>query len=153
LGSEKGQGEFHKQALLGKVVQVSITLTFNNKYTLPSGKVTEKTEKREISVSQVESLSTFLNNLLDEYETLGMLCNHDNIPDKIGGDHGGNSFKVVMQVLNVPKPNSPEHTHLILMAECKDNDENMRVLLEPYNVQIKELKKMQWKGKNRFVHV
>jgi hypothetical protein len=33
------------------------------------------------------------------------------------------------------------------MAECKDNDENMRVLLEPYNVQIKELKKMQWKGK------
>ena len=55
---------------------------------------------------------------------------------KIGGDHGGDSFKLVLKVANVDNPNSNDNTFLIRMVECQDSNETLRDILDPMKDQI-----------------
>ena len=92
-------------------------------------------------------------NLLDKYDKQGRLTWHDGaIPDdeiwvKIGGDHGGGSFKLMLQIANLHNPNSKFNTCLIQMVECKDSAENLRRLLGPMRDELSSLKSMKWRGK------
>ena len=60
----------------------------------------------------VDDLTKFVANLLDNYHKLGMLDHkYGIIPSneiwlKLGGEHGGDSFKLCLQVINIEKPNS-----------------------------------------------
>ena len=67
---------------------------------------------------------------------------------KIGGDHGGDSFKLVLKVANVDNPNSNDNTFLIRMVECKDSNENLREILDPMKDQINAHDAMTWNNKN-----
>ena len=75
------------------------------------------------------------------------------IPDnqvwmKVGGDHGGDSFKMWIAPLNVDAPNSPYFTTTLLMCyDCRDSRENLDLLLSPIKLQIDALCKMRWRGK------
>ena len=69
----------------------------------------------------------------------------------IGGDYGGDSFKLMLQIANVTEANSKRNTCLITIASCKDSHENLKIILKPYREQISNLEKTSWKGKR--IHV
>ena len=71
----------------------------------------------------------------------------DKIWLKIGGDHGGDSFKVVLQVANLESPNSRENMFMICMVECKDSIKNLKKVLKPVKEQIDKLTNMTWNRK------
>ena len=60
----------------------------------------------------------------------------DEIWVKIGGDHGGGFFKLMLQITNLNNAKLKFNTCLNTMAECKDYAENLRRLLGPLKDQI-----------------
>ena len=58
---------------------------------------------------------------------------------KIGGDHGGGSFKMSFQVANVVNPNRKDNTDVFSIFEAKDYRVNIKLALEYFKIQIKEL--------------
>ena len=81
-----------------------------------------------------------------------MLYDHPFIPSneihsKIGGDHGGGSFKMEFQVGNVEKPNKPENTVIFSIAEAKDYKVNIALCVERVKAQIEYFKEVKWQDK------
>ena len=113
----------------------------------------KSTEEKSAPVGFVKNIPEFVQKLLDQYEKEGNLTWHEStIPSdeiwvKIGGDHGGGSFKLTLQIINTSTPNSKLKTCLLMMYNCKDRPENLRRLLRQYNDQIKRLQQMSWTGK------
>ncbi|KAL8618653.1 hypothetical protein ACOMHN_048829 [Nucella lapillus] len=107
----------------------------------------------------IKDIPSYVTRLLDEYDSQGRLTWHDgSIPEdeiwiKIGGDHGGKSFKMMLQVANLANANSKHNTCMFTIVECKDTPENLRRLLVPYKDQLSELETMQWKEKRTRVFV
>ena len=64
---------------------------------------------------------------------------------KIGGDHGGGSFKMSLQILNTKSPNSKMNTILFTIFEAKDYRVNLTVALTRYVEQVDELQGSQWR--------
>ena len=97
-----------------------------------------------------KDLCSFVTDLLDKYNEQQLLDFHDgNIEDdqiwvQIGGDHGGNSFKLCLQIANVKSPNSRDNTFAIsFMFNGKDTAENLRRALWHYCHQVYKLKKLK----------
>ena len=142
MDSERAERNFQEHALCGKVTIEDIPLYCgDSKQRIPT------------PVGYVKDLSNFVSNLLDQCEEENLLTWHNNaIPDdeiwiKIGGDYGGNSFKLMLQVANVSEANSKKNTCLITIADCKDSHKNLAKVLKPYKKEISNLEKMRWKGK------
>ena len=78
-------------------------------------------------VDKIKQITIFVRDFLHDYHRQHLLSWHDGgIPQneiwlKLGGDHGGGSFKFCLQVLNVKHPNSKTSTFLVRMFEAKDN--------------------------------
>ena len=72
-----------------------------------------------------DDLPKFEFSLLDQYEEEDQLCWHggaipeDEIYIKVGGDHGGGSFKFMPQVGNIKLPNSKLNTFLLVIVNAK----------------------------------
>ena len=86
-------------------------------------------------------------NDLDEHN---QLVHHNFIPlneihIKIGGDHGGNTFKMGYQIGNIKNPNRKENTTIFSIFEAKDSISNLRTCLERFKAQIKLLQRRNWK--------
>lgn len=64
---------------------------------------------------------------------------------KIGGDHGGSSFKACYQVCNTNSPNSKDNTVVFSIFEAKDSRPNVRTGLGIFTQQIDEIQKATWK--------
>ena len=75
-----------------------------------------------------------------------MLINsfNDEVHIKVGGDHGGGSFKMSFQVANVVNPNSKENTVVFSVFEAKDYRINIKLSLERFKSQINELQVSKW---------
>ena len=58
---------------------------------------------------------------------------------KIGGDHGGASFKMSFQVANVVDPNRQDNTVVFNIFVAKDYRVNIKLALERFKIQMKEL--------------
>ena len=94
FASEAREAEQQKKALFGKVIVEKTNLVFvddeKNKY------------ERETPVAKVENFLDLVKQLLDQYDKEEILTWHNGqIPDdevwlKIGGDHGGGSFKLML---------------------------------------------------------
>lgn len=69
----------------------------------------------------------------------------DQIWVKIGGDKGGTSFKLMVQLANVERPNSLLNTHSICVFEAKDSSFNLSVALKGMEKQIHELSSESWR--------
>ena len=63
---------------------------------------------------------------------------------KIGGDHGGTSFKTSFQVANVENPNRKNNTVVFSIFEAKDYCVNIKLALERFKTQMKELQESTW---------
>ena len=55
---------------------------------------------------------------------------------KIGGDHGGGTFKISLRVLNLERPNSRNNTNVILCFASKDYHGNLDRTLAPFKSQM-----------------
>ena len=103
--------------------------------------------KRHEPIGLVSDLQKFVFDILDEYHQLGMLTWHNGgIPEdqiwlKIGGDHGKGSLKMSVQVANLDKPNSKEHTHYVIaMINAKETIKVLHQLTININPEIQKLK-------------
>ena len=142
---EKKVREEQKKAVFADLVVRHRRLTFDN----PD---TQTTELRDTPIAYIDNLPAFVRQLLEKYKNENMLTSHEFIPDdeiwlKIGGDHGGGSMKLMLQVANVQKPNSKHNTFLICIANAKDTHSNLKKIFEPCLRDIEELKEMTWQGK------
>jgi len=106
------------------------------------------------SVVHIKNLPDFIYKTLDKYDDNKELTWHDNgIPEdeiwiKLGGDHGGGTFKLMLQVGNVKHPNSKFNTFLIAIVNTKDSADNLKkIIRDPFKKQIDELQQAEWKGK------
>ena len=78
--------------------------------------------------------------MLVEYPFIG-----DAIHIKIGGDHGGGSFKLVYQICNTRNPNSLANTVVIEMCQAKDYHENLGTGIIRYRDQVVTLEQTTYK--------
>ncbi|GFO14647.1 amine oxidase [Plakobranchus ocellatus] len=101
----------------------------------------------------VNNLTKLTHTLLDGYKRHGYLTWHDQIPEseiwvKIGGDHGKDSFKLNLQVLNVEHPNSKLMTVMIgMVPQVKDTYKNLEIFFQVFQEQINILNKSTWEDK------
>ena len=104
-------------------------------------------------VAYIDDIPQFVRHLLAQLEENDKLSRHnDVIPEdeiwvKIGGDHGGDSFKLMLQIANVENSHSRKSTFLITIVNCKDTPQNIRRVLNRYKRQVTQLQEMNWNGK------
>ena len=70
---------------------------------------------------------------------------NDEVHLKIGGDHGGGSFKMSLQVVNTNNPNSKANTMVFSIFEAKDYRINIGIGLKRFHPDIKMLQQMSWR--------
>lgn len=63
---------------------------------------------------------------------------------KIGGDHGGRSFKACYEICNILHPNSKNNTVIFSLFEAKDYRTNLRAGLTKFKNQVDCLQTSQW---------
>ena len=90
---------------------------------------------------------------LDDLKLCEALVAHKFIPEneihvKIGGDHGGQSFKSSYQIANVLHPNKLENTVIFAIFTAKDSRANLRICLNRYKSHIEMLNKQTWSNKS-----
>ena len=64
---------------------------------------------------------------------------------KIGGDHGGGSFKTSLQIVNTANPNSKDNAIIFSIFEEKDYRINILEGLQRFRKQVKDLQEMSWR--------
>ena len=89
---------------------------------------------------------------LTDLKTNNLLVEHPFIPSdeihlKIGGDHGGDSFKGSLQVANVEHPNQESNTVIWTIMEAKDYLSNLLLCLERFKSHIDQFMKIKWESK------
>ena len=67
----------------------------------------------------------------------------EEIQVKIGGDHGGKSFKACYEICNTEKPNSKDNTIVYSLFEAKDYRSNLRAGLARFTSQVDELQNLK----------
>lgn len=89
------------------------------------------------------NLVKLVHHYLDKYDKFSLLTWHNNplpvdeILVKIGGDHGGNAFKMSFQVANLENPNSTKNTIPFWVFNAKDTPANLATVLSPFASHIK----------------
>ncbi|XP_065188622.1 uncharacterized protein LOC135819357 [Sycon ciliatum] len=66
---------------------------------------------------------------------------------KVGGDHGGGSFKLSMQIANTDNPNATRNTIPVHIFNEKDSAANLETALGQYRPQLEQLQLTHWEGK------
>ena len=69
----------------------------------------------------------------------------DEVWIKIGGDKGGGTFKLNVQLANTKNPNSRLNTNIIAVFQANDSRSNLWTALEQYQEQITEIEGMEWR--------
>ena len=64
---------------------------------------------------------------------------------KLGGDKGGESFKMSLQIVNTHHPNSINNTFVFSVFEARDTTTNLLVALERYGPQVENLQTQSWR--------
>lgn len=76
---------------------------------------------------------------------------HDNVIPadevwiKLGGDKGGNTFKLSVQLANATAVNSMRNTFVITCFQAADTVSNLNVAIARYQEQLNELATTDWK--------
>ena len=98
----------------------------------------------------IQNICEFVNERLEQYENAGDL-DINKFPDqeifvKFGCDHGQNSFKASLSVLNIANPNSQDNTVVVGCFEAKDYYENLPIFLSCFTSELEQLDGSKWKG-------
>ena len=141
--SEQKERLLRAEAVIGQIKVEEHSVNFRNP-------TTGDDECRTEPVGYIDDLTDFVPKLIDQYKKANQLTWHKNIPDdeiwvKIGADHGGDSFKIFLQIANIKKPNSKHNTQLICICKCKDTFENMKIVINPMREQLQTLQNMTYR--------
>ncbi|XP_047132530.1 uncharacterized protein LOC105846735 [Hydra vulgaris] len=97
-------------------------------------------EIKELPCAYINNLHGHIINVLDRLESNNLLLNKkikgNEIHIKIGGDHGGGSFKMCYQVVNVEKPNAKTNTTVFNIFEASDCKTNLKFSLSRFKSEI-----------------
>ncbi|XP_072168927.1 uncharacterized protein [Diadema setosum] len=110
-------------------------------------------EIQQAPLVYVKDVKSLVYEMLNEYEQLDELTWHNgSIPEeevwvKVGGDKGGGTFKLMVQLANVGRPNSLHNTRVILLFPGNDSPYNLQVALKSVQAQIEELSHSHWREK------
>ncbi|XP_041479492.1 uncharacterized protein LOC121427243 isoform X2 [Lytechinus variegatus] len=105
----------------------------------------------------ISNLQETVMDFLESNEKSGFLTNHDGvIPEdqvwiKFGGDHGGGSFKLAVEVCNVQNPNASHNTLIVGYYEGPDSVSSLQIMIRPIARQLKQMKKSKWREKK--IHI
>ena len=69
----------------------------------------------------------------------------DEIWVKIGGDKGGSSFKMSLQLVNVMKPNSVHNSVVFALFEGPDSVVNLHIALDRYSEVVHDIQNSRWR--------
>ena len=114
------------------------------------------TSKQGVSLTPmvyIKDLSELIVHLLNLHDEANTLVWHEGMAEeeiwvKFCGDHGGSSFKLCLQILNILHPNSVRNTVPLCVFTAKDTPSNLQTALGLYREQLSELStKSEWKGK------
>ena len=98
----------------------------------------------------IADLTGLVKCFLDANQKAGLLSWHDGalkqdeVVIKIGGDHGGKSFKLCFEIANVESPNALLNTVPFCVFEGKDSPANLATALVGFQTAVAELQGMQW---------
>ena len=101
----------------------------------------------------IPDLVGMVHHYLDGFQATNQLFWHDGaISDseiwlKIRGDHGGNSFKMSLQIVNVKHPNAVRNVIPFVVFEGKDTPVNLSTALQPFVTEIEKLRQTTWEGR------
>ena len=103
-------------------------------------------------VAYFEDLVGLVKHYLTLNKEAGFLMWHDGLSEsevivKVGGDHGGGSFKFCFQIVNVEHPNALSNTIPFLVFCAKDTPSNLAAMFSVYNTQLTALQNLTWEGK------
>ena len=103
--------------------------------------------------SYLYNLVGYVLKYLDDLQSNDLLHKHQFIPDneihlKIGGDHGGNSFKISFQIGNAEHPNQPQNIVIFSILEAKDYKMNLMLSLERFKLHVAKFSQIRWSVKN-----
>ncbi|XP_047127237.1 uncharacterized protein LOC124808269 isoform X1 [Hydra vulgaris] len=108
-------------------------------------------ELKDTPTAYINDLPSHLIKVLDQLERYNQLTFEKITPSeihiKIGGDHGGGSFKMSYQVANVATPNSKNNTTVFNIFEAKDYRANLKISLSRHIDEIRQLQAMKWREK------
>ncbi|XP_057308721.1 uncharacterized protein LOC130647029 [Hydractinia symbiolongicarpus] len=97
----------------------------------------------------INELPQHIVNHLDSLAERNLMVDHsflnNEIQIKLGGDHGGKSFKMNYQLCNSSKPNNKDNTVVFSIFEAKDYRSNLMVGLSRFTKQIDQLEQMKWR--------
>ena len=96
-----------------------------------------------VVLHQLEQLRSY--NMLTWHENSGVLLPKDEIWLEFGRDKDGGSFKFCNQIVNRHRPNSADHTMVILCLAADDSLDNMHIAMDPFHTVITELNGMRWR--------
>ncbi|XP_071500072.1 uncharacterized protein [Diadema antillarum] len=111
---------------------------------------TKQTTISQTPLVKVSSLEEKVMSQLDQYDTMDLLSFEDTggeIWVKIGGDKGGSSFKLMLQICNVAKPNSILNTNIIMMFDAVDSIFNLELALKGFSAEVDKLATKTWRGR------
>ena len=143
-----------QHTLIGDHLQGEMIDVLNTSEPCNTSKKKYKVRSHSVPLVKVKALRKYVKHILDRYEKLHLLTWDTNgIPEdevwiKIGADHGGGSFKMCLQVLNINSPNANQNTHVVLCYKGKDLYDNLNQVLKPMENQIRQLQLMTWNGKS-----
>ena len=113
----------------------------------------ENVDNKGTPIVHIPELCSFVFNHLDALNAEGLFHTRDlTLPSdevwiKLGGDHGGDIFKVTLQVLNTSSPNSKDNTIVIMALQGKDTVENVKKTFEKVENEIIKLQNASWNNK------
>ncbi|XP_071509575.1 uncharacterized protein [Diadema antillarum] len=87
---------------------------------------------------------------LDEYERQNLLTFEKTSGEvwlKLGGDKGGSTFKLMMQIANVSRPNSLRNTIVVAIFKATDNTYNLSLVLQKFSIEVDKLAAKTWRGR------
>ena len=87
-----------------------------------------KKQKLSLSLTLLYVFVNFRNNMLVHHQFI----QSNKVHVKIGGDHGGGSFKMSYQIANVHNPNSANNTIVFSIFEAKDYCSNIEIALTDF---------------------
>nr|XP_047144594.1 uncharacterized protein LOC124818114 [Hydra vulgaris] len=129
----------------------------NKKFLFELKNKKETFEIKNTPTAYINDLPSHLIKLLDKLERYNQLTyekiNQSEIHVKIGGDHGGGSFKMSYQIANVSKPNSKNNSTVFNIFEAKNYRANLKIGLSRHIDEIRQLQTIKWREKNLQVFI
>ena len=102
----------------------------------------------------VTDIVNFVEERTTELDKVGLLHTRDmTLPAdevwvKIDGDHGGDLFKMTMQILHTSSPNSKSNTVVISSFQARDNIDNLKISMDKISSSLGALQIAIWNDKH-----